>query len=73
MLWRQVLTTRYRSLDVSEASALDAMVDGGDFAELCDLLCSWHAPEDVPLKAASTLKGWLAGGLIVAAALSDCP
>lgn len=67
ILWRQDLKTRYRSLEPSDAATLDAMVEGGSFAALCELLCEWNTLEDVPLRAASLLKGWFADGLIVAA------
>jgi hypothetical protein len=67
ILWRQDSTTRYRSLDPSEAAVLDAAIAGENFAELCERLCAWNTPEHVPLRAASMLKGWLADGLIVEA------
>ena len=63
-LWRQDSKTHYRSLDASEAQALDAVAAGASFAELCDLLCQWTAPDEVPVRAASLLKRWLADGWI---------
>ena len=39
---------------------------GATFAELCDLLCDWHEPGQVPMRAAGMLKTWLAEGLVIA-------
>jgi Putative DNA-binding domain len=63
-IWRQDLKTHYRSLDVSEAETFDSLAAGATFADLCDLLCNWHAPDDVPMRAAALLKGWLSQGWI---------
>jgi len=64
LLWRADLTTHWRSLTKDEAWALDAAKDGKTFAELCEGLCRWHAPEAVAMQAASYLKLWLNDGLI---------
>jgi hypothetical protein len=64
LLWRADLTTHWRSLTTDEAWALDAAKDGKSFAELCEGLCQWHAPEAVAMQAASYLKLWLNDGLI---------
>lgn len=64
LLWRAGLTNRWRSLSEDEAWALDAAREGKVFAELCEGLCRWHAPESVALQAASHLKLWLNDGLI---------
>jgi Putative DNA-binding domain len=65
LIWRKDLKTNYRSLDDAEAIALDAAVEGGGFEDVCDALCTVCAPEEVPLRAARLLKGWIADGLIV--------
>jgi hypothetical protein len=67
LIWRQDLTTLYRSLEADEAAALDLMRAQGCFAEACELLCEWHEPEQVPLRAASYMQRWLHDGLICAA------
>jgi hypothetical protein len=64
LLWRAELNTHWRSLTADEAWALDAVKEGKHFAELCEGLCQWHAPEAVALQAASYLKLWLSDGLI---------
>ncbi|MGE5625918.1 MAG: DUF2063 domain-containing protein [Bacillota bacterium] len=66
LVWRQGITTRWRSLGEDEAWTLDAAREARNFAELCEGLCRWHAPEAVALQAASHLKLWLNDGLISA-------
>jgi hypothetical protein len=68
LLWRQDLTTCFRSLGADEAAALDAARRGQSFAELCELLAAWHGTERAPHDAAALLAAWLGAGLIVAAA-----
>lgn len=65
LIWRQVLTTRYRSLDDAETAALDAALHGAGFDQVCEALCAHCDPQDVPLRAASLLRSWIADGLIV--------
>jgi hypothetical protein len=70
LLWRQDLTTRWRSLTADEAWMLDATGRGASFGELCEGLCRWHAPETVAMQAASYLKLWLSDGLVVSIAIA---
>jgi hypothetical protein len=67
LLWRQNLSTYFRSLDASEAAVLDAARAGWPFGELCELLCTQLGVEAAPTQAATLLRGWLAAGLIVSA------
>jgi hypothetical protein len=67
LLWRQELTSYFRSLDEAEAAALDAARSGWPFAELCELLCEQLGAECAPLEAATYLRNWVAAGLIVGA------
>lgn len=64
LVWRKELDTHWRSLAEDEAVMLDAAQLGASFAELCEGLCQWHAPESVAMQAASYLKLWLADGLV---------
>jgi len=68
LLWRQELTTYFRSLPGAEAAALDAARSGWPFAELCELLCEEVGEEHAAATAAQLLRGWIASGLIVGAA-----
>jgi hypothetical protein len=63
LIWRPELTTQFRSLDESEAATLDLMRSGGTFEAMCELLCDWHDPAQVPALAAGTLRQWIADRL----------
>lgn len=65
LIWRQNLTTRYRSLDAVEARALDAALRGATFAAVCDEVCERCGPEEAALRSASLLRTWVAEGLLV--------
>jgi hypothetical protein len=68
LLWREGLTTYFRSLSVTEAQALDAARRGWPFGELCELLCEKVGDDEAPLTAATFLRGWVGAGMIIAAA-----
>jgi len=64
LVWRQDLKTRYRTLEADEALVLEPMAEGADFSDMCALLSTFVAAEDVALKAAGLLKSWINAGLI---------
>ncbi len=64
LVWRQDLLTYFRSLNVDEAWALDAVQRGENFAAICEGLCEWVAAQHVAPHAAGLLKQWLTDGLI---------
>ena len=68
LLWRQELTTYFRSLGATEAAALDAARNGWPFGELCELLCWKLGEADAPAHAARLLRDWVGSGLITSAA-----
>ena len=64
LIWREKLITRFRSMQTDEQLAFDTMSRGGDFHEVCETLANIMNADDVPLHAASLLKGWINQGLI---------
>jgi hypothetical protein len=64
LVWRQDLLTYFRSLNVDEAWALDAMQCGETFAAICQGLTEWVDAQNVAMHAAGLLKQWLMDGLI---------
>jgi len=64
LVWRQDLLTYFRSLNVDEAWALDAMQRGETFADLCEGLKEWIDAQNVAVHAVGLLKQWLTDGLI---------
>jgi len=65
LLWRRNLQTHYRSMAVDEAWALDAVMHGETFANMCEGLTEWIDAAHVAIHAAGLLKQWLQDGLIV--------
>ncbi|WP_298628423.1 DUF2063 domain-containing protein [uncultured Legionella sp.] len=65
VLWRsQDNLIQYYSLSEEEAWALDAVIQGLSFGELCEGLCQWIAVDDVAMRAASFLKNWIQQGIM---------
>jgi hypothetical protein len=66
---RQELEVHYRQLEADEAAALETIAAGQPFECMCEVLCDWHAQEEVALRAAGLLKAWLGNGWIAGVAL----
>jgi len=65
LLWRDGLTTSYRSVESDEAVCLQAALAGADFSEICGALAEEMQDQVmVPMRAAGFLKSWLAAGMI---------
>lgn len=58
-------TILFYSLSKEEAWALDAIERGLPFSKLCEGLCKWLCEEEVGLRAASFLKGWILKGMLI--------
>ncbi|MSO76511.1 MAG: DUF2063 domain-containing protein [Alphaproteobacteria bacterium] len=70
-VWRQGLVTQYRSLEVDEAWALDAVAEGRNFADLCEGLCRWHGEDGVAARAVGLMQAWLQQTMIAAIAWDE--
>ncbi len=64
LVWRQQLTTRFRSLGKDEQIALDTLRTGATFNDACIALSALMTEDEVPLHIATLLKGWITQGLI---------
>lgn len=65
LIWRHNLQTQYRTLEEDEKELLPAAMQGANFSDLCVILTEQNdIAEQVPMRAASLLKSWLAAGLI---------
>jgi hypothetical protein len=64
LIWRRELTTQFRSMSVDEQTAFDAMVDGASLDAVCVALGTRISEEEVPLRFASLLKGWIAEEIV---------
>jgi hypothetical protein len=66
LLWWQNFKNYFRSLDAAEDAALEAAVAGRPFGEICEELGAFLPEEEIPLRAATLLAGWLDSGIIIA-------
>jgi Putative DNA-binding domain len=73
MAWRRGVKTFFRSLTPVEAGALDLMVAGASFGELCERLAEAVGPDDAALTAASMLRTWLGEELITSCRIDRRP
>lgn len=64
IIWRQNLRQFFRSLSVDEGWALDAMMGGQNFGDICGGLCEWIDEQNVALHAAGLLKQWIGDGMV---------
>jgi hypothetical protein len=65
VVWRRNITVYWRSLNDTEAAAMEAFADGQDFAEVCEVLCEWLDAEAVPATMAGMLNQWVTEGLVI--------
>ena len=66
VVWRKDLNSHYRSLEVAEYAAIQQMMAGASFADLCEELQENVSEEDATMQAAQYLSSWLNGSLITA-------
>lgn len=72
VIWRSSdYQIQFYSMSEEEAWALDAMIQGLSFGELCEGLCQWIEEEQVGTRAASFLKGWIQNGMLSRLLISD--
>lgn len=62
--WRQGLDTFFRSLEVDEAYALDALLRGEPFESICEGLCQWVDPQHAAARAAGFLQQWVSDEML---------
>lgn len=65
-IWRTDLKTYFRSLKADEAHAIDTVLRGESFSNLCESLAEFGYADQAPLRAATLLSQWLSDGWIVA-------
>lgn len=65
-IWREgQLDIFYKSLAVDEAWALDAIIEGNNFADVCEGLCEWVDEIHAPQRAVELISSWINDGLII--------
>ena len=68
LVWRKNLNAHFKSIDVAECAALQLVIAGASFGELCENLQKNDYEEAASMQAAQYLSSWLHEGLIVKAA-----
>jgi hypothetical protein len=71
LMWRSDLKPHWRSLEAPEAWAIEAALNGANFAELCEGLLEWMGEEAVAMSAAGYLKQWIHDDMMVSVATSE--
>lgn len=64
LIWRHDLKIQFRSLEVDEAWAIDALRLNTTFADLCAGLCEWVDESHASAHAARFVRRWLTDGLL---------
>lgn len=64
VVWRKGIESFYELLNTQEASMLQALQQGLTFAEMCEQLTQWLAPEAVAQYAVNILIRWLNNGML---------
>jgi hypothetical protein len=66
VVWRKDLNSHYRSLDLAEYAAIQQVIAGASFGELCEKLQENATEEAATMQAAQYLSGWLNEGILTA-------
>lgn len=64
VVWRKDLNSHYRALESAEYIAIQQMMAGASFADLCEKLQENASEDAATMQAAQYLSGWLNGGMI---------
>ncbi|MBI2970148.1 MAG: putative DNA-binding domain-containing protein [Gammaproteobacteria bacterium] len=64
IVWRRGTTPHYRSLEVDEKIAFDALRQGATFDQACEGLCRAIDEQHIALRFAGLLKGWIRDELV---------
>ena len=66
VVWRKDFNSHYRSLELAEFQAIQYVISGASFGDLCEKLQENASEESATMQAAQYLSGWLSEGLISA-------
>jgi len=64
LVWRENLSSHFRSMHQNEQIAFDVLAQAGDFSDICAALSQSINEDEVPMHVASFLKTWISQGLI---------
>lgn len=64
VIWRQDMMSYFKTLDQRESSAINLMMNGGSFGELCEALTLTESDDQAVSIAAGYLSEWLNAGML---------
>ncbi len=64
LIWRDNLTTWFRSMEVDEAWAVDQIMLGENFSTICNGLTEWVDEQNAAQRAVGFIQNWLQQGLL---------
>ncbi len=64
LIWRNQFHVKFREASREEMVVVEDIMNGNNFAAICERLCEFHAPEHVALIAVNLLKKWISDGII---------
>ena len=64
LIWRENLSTRFRSMETDEQVAFATLTQGGSFADICESMTNIINEDKIPMHAATLLKSWISQSLI---------
>ncbi len=64
-VWRQGESVRFKMLSDVEAAALEQVIAGESFGDVCETVARFVGEAEAPARAAALLAGWIADELIV--------
>ena len=66
LIWRYDLISRYRHLGEAEVAALQTVLKGGNFADMCSALLTYFDEQETPLQAVGYLQQWVNDQMVAA-------
>lgn len=70
-IWRSDYFNQFYSLANDESQALEAILNGNSFGEMCELVCQAIGEEQAGLRAAALLSAWVQSGLFSEVSLNS--
>jgi hypothetical protein len=64
LVWRRELSPHFRSLGAAEAAAIDALLEGASFGDVCAAHALCHPDADVAAETGAWLRRWIDEGLL---------
>lgn len=71
MVWRQDVTSRFRTFEAEEAMMWIEAAKGVRFGVLCEMVATFGGPDEADVRAATYLKNWIETGMLTCLSLDS--